>query len=97
MPLCQWEKMIQGHVFARAVRGHLLATASLATVILEGVQLTEDEVDCIKNMTMSFSSPSLLELNQNTHLKALSEKFGAAMELLSSKGPIAQLWVQSKW
>jgi len=90
------EKMMQGLAFARAVRGHLLATASLATVILEVVQLTEDEVDCIKNMTMSFmdEQSSLLELNQNTHLKALSEKFGAAMELLSSKGPTEQLWVQ---
>lgn len=90
------EKMMQGHAFARAVRGHLLATSSLATVILEGVQLTDDEVDCIKNMTMSFMDepPSLLALNQNTHLKALSGKFGASMELLSSKGPTAQLWVQ---
>ncbi|KAG8190619.1 hypothetical protein JTE90_017883 [Oedothorax gibbosus] len=45
---------------------------------------------------MSFmeEQPSLRELNQNTHLKALSEKLGVAMELLSSKGPTAQLWVQ---
>jgi len=90
------EKIMQGHAFARAVRGHLLATSSLATVILESVQLTKDEVDCIKNMTMSFMDepPSLLALNQNTQLKKLSEKFGATMELLRSKGPTAQLWVQ---
>lgn len=90
------EKMMQGHAFARAVRGHLLATSSLATVILEDVQVTEDEVDCIASITKSFMDepPSQLALNQNTHLKALANKFGAAMELLSRKGPTAQLWVQ---
>lgn len=33
------EKIMEGHAFARAVRGLLLATGSLATGILEGVQL----------------------------------------------------------
>lgn len=36
---------------------------------------------------------ALLALHQNTELKALTEKFGAAMNRRSTKGPIAQLWV----
>lgn len=88
--------MLQGHAFARAVRGHLLATTALSTIILENLQLTEEEQTCIKEVMSNFLNepPSLLSINENSHLKQVSIKDPAALDQLSDKGPTAQLWVQ---
>lgn len=90
------DKMLQGHAFARAVRGHSIVTTALSHVILDHIQLTEEEQSCVEEFMASFlqEPPSLTTLNNNPTLKSLAIKFGEALDELSENGPTARLWVQ---
>ncbi|MBW0528211.1 hypothetical protein O181_067926 [Austropuccinia psidii MF-1] len=90
------EKMLQGHAFARAIRGHLLVTTALSNKILDQIQLTEEEKSAVTDILSGFldEPPALKALNENPIIKKLTEKFGYKLEQLKNNGPTAQLWIQ---
>lgn len=72
------EKMLQGHAFARSVRGHFLATTALSNKLLDQIQLTEEEKFTVNDILSGFlDEPHALNaLNENPTMKKLTEKFG---------------------
>lgn len=90
------EKMLQGHAFARAVRGHLITQTALSNIIFEHIDITDEEQACAREImsTIWDEPPPLGSLNENPNLKSLAKKFGEALQHLSGKGRTAKLWVQ---
>lgn len=90
------DKMLQGHAFARAVRGHFLATTALSNKILDQLQLTVEEKSAVTEILSGFldEPPALNALNGNKTIKKLAEKYGETLEQLKANGPTAQLWIQ---
>ena len=86
------DKALAGHAFSRAVRGHLLVQTSLASIIFQTEELTDDE--------KSFLNASLANLGKdkkivkNPILKKIEEKFVDGIQNLRRKGPTSQLWLQ---
>lgn len=90
------EKMLQGHAFARAIRGHFLATTAMSRIILDQTLITEEEKSTVTEIVASFidEPPSLNTVNENSNIKQLAKKFGDKLEELKDNGPTAQLWIQ---
>lgn len=52
--------MLQGHDFARAVRGHLLVQTVLSNVVLDIIEITEEEQACVTEIMSSVWDEHLL-------------------------------------
>lgn len=90
------DKMLQGHAFARAVRGHLIVSTALATKILDLMQLTKEEKTSVQELLTGFldKPPSLTAINEHPIVKQMTVKFGDKLQELTVNGPTAKLWIQ---
>lgn len=86
------EKMLTGHVYSRAVRGHILAHLALAKCVLSMMDITDDEninilevLDNIGKPTVDFEAPAI---------GSVMEKFTDKLLELEQNGPTAKLWVE---
>ncbi|KAJ8868509.1 hypothetical protein PR048_030037 [Dryococelus australis] len=63
------DKMLQGHAFSRAVRGHLLVQTALSNIIFGQVQVTVEEQTFIDGLMNDFpsKSPTLDSLKENPY------------------------------
>ncbi|CAH2107273.1 unnamed protein product [Euphydryas editha] len=66
------DKMLQGHAYARAIRGHFMATTVLFNTILDQVQITEEEKSTVKKIVAGFldESPAINTSNDNPIIKS---------------------------
>ncbi|KAJ8896675.1 hypothetical protein PR048_002020 [Dryococelus australis] len=90
-----FDKMLQRHAFARAVRAHLLIQTALSNIILEQLDIDAEERKAIDEVMTDFQdeSPSLSSLNQNPHLVSLAKKMENKLTQLKKNGLTAILWV----
>lgn len=90
------DKMLQGHAFARAVRGHLLVQTALSQIIMNQIPTTDDEQTGIKELLLNFmdETPSIDMLKDNQQLASIATKFGEELEKNSAQGHTSKLWVQ---
>ncbi|CAF4182425.1 unnamed protein product [Rotaria magnacalcarata] len=63
------DHMLQGHAFARAVRGHILVQTALSKIIFSQMDITDDEQKNIKETMTNFldDSPSLSSLHNTPY------------------------------
>lgn len=53
------EKMLQGHAYSRAVRAHFLVYVTLAKIIMDLIDLTDDERDKIESYVSNFDGSAI--------------------------------------
>jgi len=88
------EKMMNGHAYVRAVRGHLLVHLALGRIIMDNVKFSEDETTQIEEFLLIVDEGSD-ELNVDYQaFHTVVEKFEAELQRLEQNGPTAKLWVQ---
>ncbi|KAG5879205.1 hypothetical protein JTB14_030164 [Gonioctena quinquepunctata] len=84
------EKMLLGHAYARAIRGHTLVNLALSHIILPTIDFSEDEELEMEEVVTSFGDLKI----ENDVLKGALERFSEKLEEMEKHGPTAQLWIQ---
>lgn len=90
------DKMLTGHAYARAIRGHLLVQLSLAKCILNDINFSEEECSAITAVFSNFEEdpPERKALEEIDSLHSIAEKLKQRLDKLEESGPTAKLWVQ---
>lgn len=88
------DKALTGHAFSRAVRGHLLVQAALATIIFKQVQLTDNEKAQLNETLEKVGEENFENLISDPFLTDVTSKFVSVFNNLENNGPTSQLWVQ---
>ncbi|CAK1580968.1 unnamed protein product [Parnassius mnemosyne] len=88
------DKMLTGHAYSRAVRGHLLVQLVLAHIILDGANVSEEEKKDISTMLINMEEFTPDKVKENASLMSTLKKFQYHLETLKENGPTAALWVQ---
>ncbi|CAG5000561.1 unnamed protein product [Parnassius apollo] len=91
------EKMLNGHVYARAVRAHTLLQLTLAIIILKEVEMNNImDTDLIINIEHILGNTLLYNdiENDDEVSGALLNKFNQKLKEYEERGPTAKLWFQ---
>ena len=86
--------MLTGHAYARALRTHILAHATLSMLILNEIDLSPEERSTIEAALREIDHTDIeSEVIQNVLIK-----FNGALGMMKSKGATAKLWYSTlKW
>ena len=87
------QKMLSGHAYARAVRGHMLVHEASIHIIFPLIE-SDDEKQKILHLFYSSSSLTAESINAEPIIRIISEKLDNVLEKLNNRGPTAKLWVQ---
>lgn len=91
------DKILNGHAYSRAVRGHILLYLALSTIVAEYTQIDDstDEYlrDYINQIIKQNSSYEDVE-GYSSILEPYIEQFNATLKNIQTRGPTAKLWVQ---
>lgn len=87
------DKILNGHAYARAVRGHLLVHLALSQIILSSFSVDDNEIELIKEI-LTFDGENILSELNSDEFKSLHQKFLDHVEKLRENGPTAKLWLQ---
>ncbi|GBO46400.1 hypothetical protein AVEN_115503-1 [Araneus ventricosus] len=88
------DKMLTGHVYTRAVRGHLLVQGVLTRIILDGVGISSEEQEAITNILCNMEELTPEKVRENSHLTSLQKKLKNELHRIKGNGPTAALRVQ---
>ena len=88
------DKMLTGHAYSRAVRGHLLVQLVLGRIVLEGANVSEEEKREILTMLTKMEELTPDKVEENASLVSTLTKLQNHLESLKENGPTAALWVQ---
>lgn len=88
------EKALSGHAFSRAVRGHILVQAALATSIFNKIELTEDDKKYLNEGLRKVGDKNLETYLSDEKMLNVQNKFEETVDKLRDNGPTAQLWLQ---
>ena len=88
------DKMLSGHAYARAIRGHFLVHEVLGELILANAQYRMDEADELVQNVVDDSGFSLTDVLQSEALQTLLLKVQDSMAQFVNQGSTASLWVQ---
>lgn len=88
------EKIMTGHAYARAVRGHTLAATALAKVIMDSINFSSSFQFDIDQIVYAENWNALLNSHETGWWKEIEQSFKDQLLNLSNLGPTAKLWVQ---
>jgi hypothetical protein len=88
------DKMLNGHVYSRAIRAHILTNLILVGIILNEVELIEEERAETKNKLRESERSLILFAKENETYQSLKGKFKTALHKLEDNGPLLKLRVQ---
>jgi len=91
------DKILNGHAYSRAVRGHILLHLALSNIVAEYTQI-DDSTDeyfrgYINQIIKQNSSYEDVE-GSSSILEPYIEQFNATLKNIQSRGPTTKLWVQ---
>jgi len=89
------DKMLSGHAYARAIRGHFLMHEALGRIISHEItDITEEEKKIIIELFSSSASLTVDDILKEDAVRRVSEKFQNTVTELVNRGPTARLWLQ---
>ena len=88
------DKMLTGHAYARAIRGHLLTQLALGRIILEKIDFSAEEKMEMEDLLENFDSGTGEQRMEDQMFKVISEKVEIQLQKLTKNGPTAALWIQ---
>lgn len=92
--LLSTEKILTGHAYSRAVRAHILAHATLATIIFETMDLTSDLQEKLTEFINDADRSVILSAHEKECVEELKTKFSAQLQALANRGATSKLWIQ---
>lgn len=87
------DKMLTGHAYARAVRGHMLNQLALGQIILAKLDFSAEE-EQIDDLLEHFDTGTAEQRLEDKKLEAICQRFEKQLEVLEANGPTAALWIQ---
>ena len=88
------EKVMTGHAYARAIRGHTLAFRALGTVIMESLDFSPTFQFDVEQLLYSGDRSELLDAHERDCGKEISQKFETQLQHLANLGPTSKLWIE---
>lgn len=89
------DKILTGHAYSRAVRGHMLVCLVLHKIILSEISISSEEHEILQNLIDLFVLNSCLEnIDNNFVLENVNKKFQEKMLEIKNRGDTAKLWIQ---
>ena len=88
------DKILAGHAYSRAVRGHLLVQAVLARIVLEEASVSEEEKKEIISILSNMEDLTVQKVEGDAWLASILNKFKNELDRVKENGPTAALWVQ---
>lgn len=88
------EKILTGHAYSRAVRGHILLHLTLAKLVLNMLHVSDDQKQSVLNVLNGVGSPLFPEQLDKSLLNDVMDSFYEKLCELELRGPTAKLWVQ---
>jgi len=86
------DKIMGGHAYYRALRGHILSHAALMKIILKMMDLTDVEEQLVE-VVYAFDKPMILAADP-PECRGIRDLLNLQITDLKKRGPTAQLWVQ---
>lgn len=86
------DKIMSGHAYARAARGHSLAFAALGGLIIDLLELDEEELLALDTVIDSSNNSKIN--SEDPSLKSVTEKLSSLLKDIEHRGPTATLWIQ---
>lgn len=87
------DKMLTGHAYSRAVRGHLLVQSALVRIVLADAGVSSQEQEVIIDMC-DMEDLTEQKLGEVVYLTSLQNKLFTELDRVKENGPTAALWVQ---
>lgn len=69
------QHIISGYAYGRAVRAHLLVHLSISKIIMDSIEFTDEERDCLDDIMNGIDQTNVLESINNPLFKKISTKF----------------------
>lgn len=85
------DKMLTGHAYARALRGHVLVHLALAKIVLSTLHFTLEEESVMEKAILEVGDQSFFESIEQEAFKGIINKFKIHLNKLAGNGATAKL------
>ncbi|KAF2886245.1 hypothetical protein ILUMI_19927, partial [Ignelater luminosus] len=87
-----FDKILCGHAYSRAVRAHILAHDCLASIVINGLKLTKEELSAVENVINYSDRSIILRAHEDAAFHAVTEKLKNTLHTIENGGPTSKLW-----
>lgn len=88
------DKILNGHAYSRAIRGHMLCNLALGSLIFNEITFTDEEQRGFDELLDETERSMVLLATESEIFQVLSAKYKTTLDAMEQKGPTSQLWIQ---
>lgn len=88
------KKMLYGHAYHRAMRGHSLVFSALCEIIFREIKFSDDEKTGIKELFENFDTIKYDNVDDYQFITSANENFIQKINEIETRGKTAKLWIQ---
>lgn len=88
------EKMLTGHDYSRAIRGHFLMYQALSNIAFESLQLSEMEKGLLNELLEDLGEEHFIDDIEKEEYIEINNKYMEHLQKIKNRGPTAELLIQ---